>query len=157
MTKVYVGLGSNLGNREKNLDNAVVKISECEEISLVNRSGYYETKPVGGPQQPDYFNCVLELGTEVDPFGLLKFFKRIEYEFGRRTGVRWGPRVIDIDILLYGDVVMNHNDLKIPHESMHERVFVLEPLNEIAPKLIHPVFKKSIFELFRRCMISRTC
>ena len=156
MTTVYIGLGSNLGNRKRNLDNAVVTIRECEEICIVTRSGDYETKPVGVPQQPDYLNCVLELRTEVDPFELLKVFKRIEYEFGRRTGVRWGPRVIDIDILLYGEVVISHNNLKIPHERMHERIFVLEPLNEISPKLIHPVLKESIFELFRQCANSIT-
>lgn len=147
MINVYLGLGSNLGNRKKNLDDAVARIGALDEVCLITRSGYYETDPVGGPQQPDYLNCVVELQTEIEPFQLLRMFKRIEHDLGRMPGVRWGPRVIDIDILLYGDMIIRYDNLKIPHERMHERIFVLEPLSEISPKLIHPVLKKSISEL----------
>ncbi len=147
MINVYLGLGSNLGNRKRNLDDAVTRIGGFEGIRILTMSGCYETDPVGGPVQPDYLNCVVALQTEIEPFQLLRICKRIEHELGRRSGVRWGPRVIDIDILLYGDLVIWCDNLKIPHERMHERIFVLEPLNEISPNLMHPVFKKSVFEL----------
>ncbi len=155
MENVYIGLGSNLGNRREYLDEAVARIAGNNGVCLLARSGCYETHPVGGPQQPDYINCVVELQTELEPFKLLRIFKRIEHELGRRTGVRWGPRVIDIDILLYGDVVISSDNLSIPHERMHERVFVLEPLNEISPNLEHPVLKKSIYELLCICRTSK--
>ncbi len=115
----------------------------------MNKSSFYETKPVGGPPQPDYVNCVIELDTETEPQSLLEEFKGIELELGRKPGTRWGPRVIDIDILLYGNKVINDSNLKIPHESMHKRIFVLEPLCEISPDFKHPVLRKTIFELLK--------
>jgi 2-amino-4-hydroxy-6-hydroxymethyldihydropteridine diphosphokinase len=149
MRKVYVGLGSNLGNRKKYLVSAITRIDSCREICVVNKSSFYETKPVGGPPQPDYVNCVIELDTEIEPQSLLEEFKGIELELGRKPGTRWGPRVIDIDILLYGNKVINDSNLKIPHESMHKRIFVLEPLCEISPDFKHPVLRKTIFELLK--------
>lgn len=149
MRKVYVGLGSNLGNRKKYLVSAIDRIDSCREICVVNKSSFYETKPVGGPPQPDYVNCVIELDTETEPQSLLEEFKGIELELGRKPGTRWGPRVIDIDILLYGNKVINDSNLKIPHESMHKRIFVLEPLCEISPDFKHPVLRKTIFELLK--------
>ncbi|HDY68953.1 MAG TPA: 2-amino-4-hydroxy-6-hydroxymethyldihydropteridine diphosphokinase [Candidatus Scalindua sp.] len=149
MRKVYVGLGSNLGNRKKYLVSAIARIDSCGEICVVNKSSFYETKPVGGPPQPDYVNCVIELDTEIEPQSLLEEFKGIELELGRKPGTRWGPRVIDIDILLYGSKVINDSNLKIPHESMHKRIFVLEPLCEISPDFKHPVLRKTIFELLK--------
>ncbi len=149
MKKVYVGLGSNLGNREKYLSRAIVRIDSCKGICVVNKSSFYETRPVGGPPQPDYVNCVIELDTEIEPQRLLEEFKGIELELGRKSGVRWGPRVIDIDILLYGNKVINESNLKIPHESMHKRIFVLEPLCEISPDVKHPILRKTIFELLK--------
>ncbi|MFQ5965730.1 MAG: 2-amino-4-hydroxy-6-hydroxymethyldihydropteridine diphosphokinase [Candidatus Scalinduaceae bacterium] len=154
MAKVYVGLGSNLGNREKNLVSAITKINACKGIHVVNKSGFYKTKPIGGPAQPDYVNCVLELDTDITPQKLLEKCKRIESELGRTRGVRWGPRVIDIDILLYGSKVVNDHNLKIPHENMHTRIFVLEPLYEISPDLKHPILKKTIFELMKELKVS---
>ncbi len=149
MTKVYVGLGSNLGNKGKNLANAIARIDACGGICVRRRSGFYETKPVGGPPQPDYLNSVIELETDVEPQALLKEFKKIEVEAGRSPGVRWGPRIIDLDILLYGDMILSDDNLKIPHERMHERVFVLEPLCEISPDFRHPVLRKKISELLK--------
>ncbi|KKL72624.1 hypothetical protein LCGC14_2083050 [marine sediment metagenome] len=144
-----MGLGSNLGNRKKYLVSAIARIDSCGEICVVNKSSFYETKPVGGPPQPDYVNCVIELDTEIEPQSLLEEFKGIELELGRKPGTRWGPRVIDIDILLYGSKVINDSNLKIPHESMHKRIFVLEPLCEISPDFKHPVLRKTIFELLK--------
>ena len=149
MTKVYIGLGSNLGNREENLVSAISRIDAYDELCIISKSGFHETKPVGGPPQPDYVNCVIELETEIEPQTLLGMFKKIEIELGRKSGVRWGPRIIDLDILLYGDRVVNDHNLKIPHERMHERIFVLEPLCEISPDITHPVLRKNISELLK--------
>jgi len=154
MKKVYVGLGSNLDDRKKHLADAINRIDACKGISVVNKSGFYETKPVGGPSQPDFINCVVALETENGPRELLKEFKKIEFELGRRPGIRWGPRIIDIDILLYESDVIRDGDIKIPHENMHERFFVLEPLCEISPDLKHPILKKTIHELLEKLRIS---
>ncbi|GAX62682.1 7,8-dihydro-6-hydroxymethylpterin-pyrophosphokinase [Candidatus Scalindua japonica] len=147
MTKVYVGLGSNLGNRKENIIRAIDRIDTCEEFSVKERSGFYDTAPFGGPPQPDYVNCVIGLETEVGPQALLKEFKKIEVELGRKPGLRWGPRMVDLDILLYGDKIVKEHNLKIPHERMYERVFVLEPLCEISPDIKHPVSGISLSEL----------
>ena len=150
MTKVYAGLGSNLGNKRENILRAIDRIDAYEEICVKEKSGFYDTAPVGGPPQPDYVNCVIGLETEIEPQTLLKEFKKIEIELGRKPGVRWGPRVVDLDILLYGDRILNDRSLKIPHERMHERVFVLEPLCEISPDIKHPVSGISISELLEK-------
>ncbi len=150
MTKVYAGLGSNLGNKRENILSAIDRIDAYEGFCVKEKSGFYDTAPVGGPLQPDYVNCVIGLETEIEPQALLKEFKKIETALGRETGVRWGPRVIDLDILLYGDTIVTDHNLKIPHERMHERVFVLEPLCEISPDIKHPVSGISISELLEK-------
>ncbi len=150
-----MGLGSNLGDRKKYLVSAIARIDSCKEICVVSESSFYETKPIGGPSQPDYVNCVIELDTEIEPQSLLQEFKRIELELGRKSGVRWGPRIIDIYILLYGDKIISDSNLKIPHESMHERIFVLEPLCEISPDFKHPVSGKTIIDLLQELKVSR--
>ncbi len=150
MTKVYAGLGSNLGNKRENITRAIGRIDAYDEICVKEKSGFYDTAPVGGPSQPDYVNCVIEMETEIGPQTLLKEFKKIEVELGRKPGVRWGPRVVDLDILLYGDRIINDHNLKIPHERMHERVFVLEPLCEISPDIKHPVSGISFSELLEK-------
>jgi len=150
MTKVYVGLGSNLGNRRENLVNAINRIDANAGIQVKDKSGFFETTPVGGPPQPDYVNCAIELETEIEPQTLLKEFNKIERELGRKPGVRWGPRIVDLDILLYGDRIVNDHNLKIPHERMHERAFVLEPLCDISPDIKHPVLRVSVSELLEK-------
>ncbi len=154
MATVYIGLGSNIGDRERNIVNAITRIDACKEICIKNKSGFYNTKPIGGPPQPDYVNCVIELETEIEPQRMLGEFKEIELELGRRPGVRWGPRIIDIDILLYGNRIINDHNIKIPHERMHERTFVLEPLCEISPDFEHPVLRKTICELLKELRVS---
>jgi 2-amino-4-hydroxy-6-hydroxymethyldihydropteridine diphosphokinase len=156
MTKVYVGLGSNLGSKRENLVNAIKTIDTYEGICVIDKSGFYETAPVGGPPQPDYVNCAIELETEFEPQTLLKEFKKIERELGRKPDVRWGPRTIDLDILLYGDRIVSNHDLKIPHERMHERTFVLAPLCEISPNIKHPVLKLNISELLEKLRIENS-
>jgi len=150
MTKVYAGLGSNLGNKRENIIKAIDRLDACEGICVKEKSDFYNTAPVGGPLQPDYVNCVIGMETEIEPQVLLEEFKKIEIGLGRKPGVRWGPRVVDLDILLYGNRIVDEHNLKIPHERMHERAFVLEPLCEISPDIKHPVSGISISELLEK-------
>ena len=150
MTKVYAGLGSNLGNKRENIIKAIDRLDACEGICVKKKSDFYNTAPVGGPLQPDYVNCVIGMETEIEPQVLLEEFKKIELGLGRKPGVRWGPRVVDLDILLYGNRIVDDHNLKIPHECMHERAFVLEPLCEISPDIKHPVSGISISELLEK-------
>jgi 2-amino-4-hydroxy-6-hydroxymethyldihydropteridine diphosphokinase len=142
---VYLSMGSNLGDRETNLRDAIVKLGELGEVTAV--SSFYETEPVEFTQQPWFLNCAVELQTEKMPRQLLTAMLKIEQEMGRKRLQPKGPRLIDIDILLFGNLVVNDPKLTIPHPAMHERKFVLEPLVEIAPDARHPVLKKSIREL----------
>jgi 2-amino-4-hydroxy-6-hydroxymethyldihydropteridine diphosphokinase len=146
MRIAYIGIGSNLGNREENILQAVAFLSEAG-IVIRERSSMHETEPWGMEDQPKFLNMVLEGETDQEPAMLLETLKRIERRIGREDTCRWGPRVIDLDILLYDDLVINEPSLQIPHPRMHERDFVLRPLSEIAPDKIHPVFKKSVREL----------
>jgi len=144
---VYVALGSNIGDREKTLRAAIDLMNGVEGISVLRVSSFHETEPVGGPPQPNYLNAVAEVETDLPPAGLLAELQRIEHHLGRTREVRWGPRTIDLDILLMGDTIVNEPDLTIPHPRMHERRFVLEPLCELAPDAVHPVLKKTVREL----------
>jgi 2-amino-4-hydroxy-6-hydroxymethyldihydropteridine diphosphokinase len=141
---VYLSLGSNLGNRQENLDRALKLLSERMRIGKV--SSIYDTEPIGPVSQPRFLNLACEAFTRLTPEGLLALVKGIEAKMGRysRSGE---PRIIDIDILLYGDQTVNKPDLVIPHPGMAERSFVLIPLAEIAPDVIHPVLQKPIKEL----------
>ena len=150
MTKVYAGLGSNLGNKRENIIKAIDRLDACEGICVKEKSAFFNTTPVGGPLQPDYVNCAIGMETEIEPQVLLEEFKKIELGLGRKPGVRWGPRVVDLDILLYGNRIVDDHNLKIPHERMHERAFVLEPLCEISPDIKHPVSGISISELLEK-------
>jgi 2-amino-4-hydroxy-6-hydroxymethyldihydropteridine diphosphokinase len=141
---VYLSLGSNLGNREDNLDMALKLLSERMRMGKV--SSIYDTEPLGNTGQPRFLNLVCEVFTRLTPEGLLSLAKGIEGKMGRR-GKSGEPRPIDIDILLYGDKVVDTPDLVIPHPSMAERSFVLVPLAEIAPDIVHPVVKKTIKEM----------
>ena len=140
----YLSLGSNLGNREDNLDMALKLLSQRMRMGGV--SSIYDTEPIGNTDQPRFLNLVCEVFTHLSPEGLMALAGGIEGKMGRR-GKSGEPRTIDIDILLYGDKVIKTPDLVIPHPRMTERSFVLVPLAEIAPDLVHPVSKKSIKEL----------
>jgi 2-amino-4-hydroxy-6-hydroxymethyldihydropteridine diphosphokinase len=142
----YIGLGSNLGDREKMLRGALDALREHEGIEVTSVSRFHETEPVG-PPQGKYLNAVAEIRTTLDPRELLGALQGIEDRFGRERAVRWGPRTLDLDLLLYGDEIINEPDLQVPHPHMHERLFVLEPLCEIAPHVIHPALGRRAGEL----------
>lgn len=149
MVLVCVGLGSNVGNRASNLLCAYDRIVALEDVRPLKLSQFYETQPAGGPPQPMFLNAVLSIVTAISPHQLLEHFQRIEALMGRVRTVKWGPRNIDIDILLYGDEVVDDDQLKVPHPMMHTRLFVLEPLIEIEPDIVHPVLKKTIIQLYK--------
>ncbi len=128
--RIYLGLGSNLGDRLGNLTAAVEGL-ERRAVHTARSSRVYETDPVGGPPQPEYLNAVIEVDTELEPAELLRACLDAERELGRVRGERWGPRVIDIDLLTYGDRTISEPGLEVPHPRMHERAFVLVPLLEL--------------------------
>lgn len=146
MKTAYVSLGSNVGDREQQIAAAIQALG-ARGIRVMRRSSIYSTEPVDVATQAWFLNCVLEIETDLMPRQLLRTFKEIENELGRKYTVRRGPRVIDIDILLYGSSVVQTPDLEIPHPRMTQRRFVLVPLVEIAPAAHHPVENKSAEEL----------
>jgi len=143
---VYLSLGSNLGEREQNLEAAIERLRALGEVAAV--SGFYETEPVEMVHQPWFINCAVMLRTQKMPRQLLSAVMEIERSLGRRrAGPAKGPRTIDIDILLFGSSVVNIPTLIIPHPAMHQRRFVLAPLAEIAPGVRHPILRRSVREL----------
>jgi 2-amino-4-hydroxy-6-hydroxymethyldihydropteridine diphosphokinase len=148
---VYLGLGSNLGVREKFLQRAVADLRLLEGCRVVWTSSVYETEPYGKKDQPMFLNGVVQVETSMDPPILFEEIKKIEQEIGRSASERWGPREIDIDILIYEGMVFENSELKVPHSDLDQRKFVLVPLREIAPDLVHPVLGLTIDEMASRC------
>jgi 2-amino-4-hydroxy-6-hydroxymethyldihydropteridine diphosphokinase len=146
MATVYLGIGTNLGDREANCRRAVFMLAQ-RGVEVVTESSRIETEPWGITDQPRFLNMAVEARTGRTPQELLGICKDIEHEMGRVETGRWGPRVIDIDILLYDAEVIDEPGLQVPHPLMHERRFVLEPLAEIAPEAVHPVLKKIVRKL----------
>ena len=142
---VYLSLGSNLGNRAANLHVAIDRLGRLGKVAAV--SSFYETEPVDLTDQPWFLNCAVKLETEKMPKQLLAALLEVERQMGRRRDRTKGPRVIDLDILLFGSSVIQSKGLTVPHPAMHERRFVLEPLAEIAPDVRHPVLRQRIREL----------
>ena len=142
---VYLGLGSNMGNRQDNLERALDLLSQRLRIGKV--SSIYDTEPIGNVNQPRFLNLVCQAYTRLTPSGLLALAKGIELKLGRALGKSNAPRPIDIDILFYSDMVIETPELVIPHPRLTERAFVLVPLDEIAPDLVHPVGGKTVKEL----------
>ena len=145
MSNVYLGLGTNLGDRKQNISKAIEAISL--KMSISKQSSLYETTAWGYTDQPNFLNQVIQVETHLSPLRLLNFLKKTEVELGRVENFRYGPRLIDIDILFYDDLIKTTSRLQIPHPRILERAFVLVPLNEIAPGFVHPVLKKTIAEL----------
>jgi 2-amino-4-hydroxy-6-hydroxymethyldihydropteridine diphosphokinase len=143
---VYLGLGTNLGDRLANLRLALARLQTLARLEEV--SSLYETQPQGVTDQPLFLNAVCRVTTGLEPPALLRFLKNVEWEIGRRSGGQtWGPRPIDLDILLYDDRVVDTPELKVPHPRLPERAFVLVPLCELAPELRHPQLGKTVKEL----------
>lgn len=147
MSRVHIGFGGNLGDVETNLRRALEAVSHLAKTRVVRISSLYRTAPVGVEDQPDFVNGVLEVETDLDPQDLLRALLEIERSLGRTRGARWGPRTVDLDLLLWEDRVMHTAALDLPHPRMHERGFVLVPLAEIAPRARHPELGKEVREL----------
>jgi len=146
----YIGLGSNLGDRQKNLENAVRMLSQTESLRLLRVSQLIETNPLAGVEQPRYLNAVAEFNTEITARDLIRKMVSIEAALGRTRTVKWSPRTVDLDLLLYGDEVINEPNLTIPHPQMHLRSFVLSGLCQLNPALLHPVMKVPVSVLAER-------
>lgn len=144
----YIALGSNMGDRELNLLRAVAEIGKLPSCKVTALSPFYETSPVGVTDQPPFINAVLRLSTVLAPHDLLDCLQHIETAvFSRKRTIRFGPRKMDLDLLIYGDETISGEDLTVPHPRMTERRFVLQPLSDIAPDLMHPVVGRRIAEL----------
>lgn len=147
---IYLLLGSNEGNRQANLQGAL-RLIEFRIGQIVKTSLIYETEPWGLKEQAAFYNMAVAARTNLNPIDLVIATQRIEAEMGRQPTIKWGPRVLDIDILLYDNLVLNTAALKIPHPLMHQRRFALAPLNEIAEGVVHPIFNKTMGMLLAAC------
>jgi len=148
MAIVYISIGSNLGDREENCRKTISLLKE-KGIAVKKQSSVHETEPWGVKDQPKFINRAIEVEIDKEPEELLGILKEIEKEIGRTETTKWGPRVIDLDIIFYDDLILKSQDLEIPHPLLHEREFVLEPLCEIAPDKKHPVTGKTVKEMIK--------
>jgi len=149
MSIVYIGIGSNLGDRQKSCLRAIELLQE-RGIVVIKKSSLYETEPWGYKDQPQFINMAIEGETEFNPKELLMVLKNIEREIGREESLRWGPRKVDLDILLFDTIILTEDSLEIPHPLLHKRDFVLKPLCEIASDIHHPLLKMSISDLLQQ-------
>lgn len=143
----YIGLGSNLGDRIAYCEKAISEILKIDRHRLLSKSSFYQTRPMGYTAQDWFINGVIKIETDLKPFDLHRHLKAIERLLGRRDTFRWGPRIIDLDLLFYDSLKVETDELQIPHPRLQERQFVLIPLSEIDQNLMHPVFKKTVGEL----------
>ncbi len=138
MNTVYLGLGSNLDDPENHLNSALEHIANIDQTTIASSSSFYKSPPLGPQDQPDFINCVVKLETDLTAHILLEALQEIENQHGRKREIRWGPRTLDLDILLFGDMTINDDNLTIPHPQLAYRDFVLVPLNEIESDIIIP-------------------
>ena len=143
----YIGIGGNMGDKEKNVVMALELISKSHHTMITKKSKLYETKPVGYLKQEDFLNCAIEVKTLLTPLELVRFMLSIEKELKRERVIRWGPRTVDLDVLLYDNIISSIDEIILPHPRMQERMFVLEPLCDIAPYAIHPILNKTISQM----------
>jgi dihydroneopterin aldolase/2-amino-4-hydroxy-6-hydroxymethyldihydropteridine diphosphokinase len=143
----YIGVGGNMGDREKNVKASLDIINNSYHTKITKTSKFYETSPVGYLEQEDFLNCAIEVKTLLNPLELVRFLLSVEKELKRERVIRWGPRTVDLDVLLYDDIISSLEEIILPHPRMVERMFVLEPLCDIAPYVIHPVLNKPIIQI----------
>jgi len=147
MQKAFIALGSNLGDKRKNIEIAIEKIKE-KGIKILKVSSIIETEPYGYKDQDSFLNAVCLVETSLDPFSLLRVLLNIEEEMGRKRTFKWGPRNIDLDIIFYDDLVIESEELIIPHPDAHNRTFVMGPISEIEPDFVHPVLKRKVIDIY---------
>jgi dihydroneopterin aldolase / 2-amino-4-hydroxy-6-hydroxymethyldihydropteridine diphosphokinase len=144
----YIGIGSNVGDREEYIEQAIFLLTKTPGVKVIKKSTNYETDAEGPGDQPSYLNAAVQISTVLDPYKLLESLHETENALGREREVEWGPRTIDLDILMYDDLILSDDKLQVPHPLMHERLFVLKPLSEIAPNVMHPALERSIISLY---------
>ena len=143
----YIGIGSNLGDKIAHCEKAISEILNIDRHRLLSRSSLFNTRPIGYTAQDWFVNGVIKIETDLEPLDLYRVLKAIEIRLGRKETFQWGPRIIDLDLLLFDDRRIETEELQVPHPRLHERQFVLIPLSEIDQNLIHPVLKKTVGEL----------
>jgi len=151
----YIGIGSNLGSPLENCQRSLALLEEHPKIKIIARSSFYETEPVGPADQSWFLNAVAKVTTELEPIALLEALLTIEGAMGRILNEKWGPRIIDLDLLLYEGRVLKNSRLEIPHPEMTRRRFVLAPLAELAPDSVHPLEKKTIQQLLSELSVDK--
>jgi 2-amino-4-hydroxy-6-hydroxymethyldihydropteridine diphosphokinase len=144
--RVFVGVGSNVGNSTNNCLSSIERLREDKRVKLLSKSSLYVTSPVSSIRQNNFINCAVAILWDGSPFELLHLLNSIEHEMGRVRGVRNGPRVIDLDILLFGELILETSSLTVPHPELHRRKFAIIPCVDIDPIIIHPVFNKPLKE-----------
>ena len=148
MHNVFIAIGTNLGDKEENIRQSIKKM-EQNNIHIIKKSNVYKTMPYGYKNQPVFLNCAVQAETMLSPEELLYTLLSIEKQMGRKRKIHWGPRIIDLDIIFYDNLIINSSNLKIPHPDMQNREFVLKPLCDIAPNFVHPVLHKTMKELLK--------
>ncbi|SVC60807.1 uncharacterized protein METZ01_LOCUS313661 [marine metagenome] len=145
----YIGIGSNLGTSGENCVEAIEKISTNDHIKIISKSSFYKTAPIGDIEQDWFINSVIRVDTKLNPKELLLTLLNIESEMGRMRKEKWGPRLIDLDLLFYDKLILNQEGITLPHPEIQKRNFVLVPLNEISENLTHPILKKTVKTLLQ--------